>query len=145
MGIGTRIRELRGRESRESFAQKLGIHSQSLYRYETEERGIDIELVKLLSNMLGVSANWLVFGVEPKMLADTSMNGLLEGKDKRIAELELKIAELEDDNSMLRSVIKSQESAIGMVTRSLDSWDKERIVEAQPKATIESHDGASKE
>lgn len=58
--LGERIRELRGRRTRERFATELGIHKNTLARYEQGERLPDAELLQRLCSLCGVSADWLI-------------------------------------------------------------------------------------
>ncbi|MCP1673347.1 transcriptional regulator with XRE-family HTH domain [Natronocella acetinitrilica] len=58
--LGSRIRELRGRRSRDRFASQLGIHKNTLARYENGERLPDAEMLHRLCSLCGVSADWLI-------------------------------------------------------------------------------------
>lgn len=62
MTIGDRLKLLRGSASRETFANMLGIHPQSLYRYEQGIHKVDISVVASACEKLGVSSDWLIFG-----------------------------------------------------------------------------------
>jgi len=62
--VGQRIRAARrARElNQEELSRRLGIHRNSLVRYERGERGIDVELLVRIARELGVSLHWLVTG-----------------------------------------------------------------------------------
>lgn len=64
--IAIRIKELRGGESREVFAKKLGISSRALINYEQGDRLLNTETVLKFCEQLGVNAQWLLLGAEPK-------------------------------------------------------------------------------
>lgn len=66
MNIGERIRLLRGNETRKSFAEKIGIHQQTLYIYEKGKRDPDRETIEKICLNLKINVNWLIFGKEPK-------------------------------------------------------------------------------
>lgn len=66
--IGKRLRELRaelGFNGKE-FAAKLGVNLQTLYRYERGQRMPDISFVQTVSELTGVSLDWLASGSGPK-------------------------------------------------------------------------------
>ncbi len=58
--LGERIRQLRGGASRDHFAARLGIHKNTLARYENGERLPDAGILHRLCNMCEVSADWLI-------------------------------------------------------------------------------------
>jgi len=65
--VGRRIAQLRGKMRQEDFAAELGIHSNTLGRYERGEkkRLPDGELLIALSRARGVSSDWVLFGLPP--------------------------------------------------------------------------------
>lgn len=65
MTIGERIKSLRGGTSREVFASQLGIHPQSLYRYEQGRHKIDLPTIVTICDKLNISSEWLIFGRGP--------------------------------------------------------------------------------
>lgn len=60
--IGSRIRQIRGEESQESFAQRIGIHKNTLGSYERGVRVPDGDLLADICTTFGVSAEWLLLG-----------------------------------------------------------------------------------
>lgn len=69
-GIGSRLTLIRGSMSQAAFAEKLGVHKNSLGNYERENRTPDAGfLAKLIAN--GYDCNWLLTGVgEPELQRD---------------------------------------------------------------------------
>lgn len=65
MNIAERIKHIRGKESRDSFAQKIGIHAQTLYRYEQGGRDIDSGVIVSICKGFDISPVWLLFGDGP--------------------------------------------------------------------------------
>ena len=61
-GFGERLRIIRGENSREAFAQRLGISSSALNNYESEKRIPDLVFVNKMYVLEGVMPNWLVLG-----------------------------------------------------------------------------------
>lgn len=64
--LGERIRALRGDRSRDSFAGELGIHKNTLARYEAGHRMPDAALLQRLCRMARVPPAWLLDGVESR-------------------------------------------------------------------------------
>ncbi|CAK7035154.1 MAG: hypothetical protein DELT_00531 [Desulfovibrio sp.] len=64
MTIGQKIRQIRGKISREDFAKSIGIHAQTLYRYEKGERGVDSDVIAAICKAYNISTNWIIFGEE---------------------------------------------------------------------------------
>lgn len=60
--IGGRIADLRGEEDQKAFAARLGVHWQTLGRYERGERLPDTDFVLSLMRVRGISADWLFNG-----------------------------------------------------------------------------------
>jgi phage repressor protein C with HTH and peptisase S24 domain len=64
-GLGDRLREARGRESRESAGARLKIHANTLKKYEDGERVPDADFVITACEVYGVRLPWLMLGQEP--------------------------------------------------------------------------------
>ncbi|MCH8504093.1 MAG: helix-turn-helix domain-containing protein [Ectothiorhodospiraceae bacterium] len=80
--LGQRIRELRGRRSRDIFAAELGIHKNTLARYETGQRMPDAALIRRLCDLCGVAAESLLGAaesLEPDAAEDYIRPPLLRG------------------------------------------------------------------
>lgn len=84
MTIGMRLKELRGKLSREEFAGKLGIHPQTLYRYEKDGRSIDAELIGKIVKAFNISSKWLIFGDGPMKETGEEINNSRSGTDREI-------------------------------------------------------------
>jgi len=67
--FGDRMRELRGDQTQADFAYDLGIPQQYISRYEN---GIipNVEVLTTISEGLGVSIDWLLFGAGGMWLDD---------------------------------------------------------------------------
>lgn len=72
--LGQRLRSLRGRRARETFAAELGIHKNTLARYETDERWPDAFFLRRVCHHCGVASDWLLNGGKSH-LAEQSPNG----------------------------------------------------------------------
>ena len=70
--VGERIRRIRGRLSRESFAQKYGIHRNTLERYEKNIRKIPDAFLFQLAECEKLSLKWVQTGEGPVFKEDTS-------------------------------------------------------------------------
>lgn len=62
--FGSRIRSIRGKESRASFAEKLDVGTTTLQRYENDERTPDFEFISKLQELTGYSYDYLISGKE---------------------------------------------------------------------------------
>lgn len=60
--LGDRIMTTRGNSSREQFAERLGIHPQTLRKYEINERVPSADFIALLCETFFVSYEWLITG-----------------------------------------------------------------------------------
>lgn len=60
--LGQRLRSLRGRQPRDMFAAALGIHKNTLARYETDERRPDAAFIRRVCHHCGVASDWLLSG-----------------------------------------------------------------------------------
>jgi phage repressor protein C with HTH and peptisase S24 domain len=61
-GLGQRLRDARGQESRDAAAGRLGVHPNTLAKYETEARVPDAELLLRACEIYGVEEAWLLSG-----------------------------------------------------------------------------------
>jgi phage repressor protein C with HTH and peptisase S24 domain len=61
-GIGDRLRQIRGKESVLSFSKKLGIHRNTLPKYESGERTPDSDLLSFVCKMFNINPSWLLLG-----------------------------------------------------------------------------------
>jgi len=61
--LGQRLRSLRGRKPRDIFATELGIHKNTLARYESDERRPDASFLRQLCDYCNVASDWLLRGV----------------------------------------------------------------------------------
>ncbi len=60
--IGARVRNIRGLESRKSFAEKFGIGTATLQRYEDNERTPDVEFLVKIQRYAELTLDYLVNG-----------------------------------------------------------------------------------
>lgn len=60
--LGERLREARGEESRDTFAQLFGIHRNTLARWESGERSPDVDFLRAVAENKGLSLEWLLTG-----------------------------------------------------------------------------------
>lgn len=62
IGIGDRLRQIRGHESIPEFSDRLGIHKSTLVRYEKEESYPDAKVLLRICNECKIHPNWLLTG-----------------------------------------------------------------------------------
>jgi transcriptional regulator with XRE-family HTH domain len=61
-GIGHRIRIVRGEKSQFVFAEELGIHRNTLIRYEDELSHPDSDIISKICKTYDINSSWLLFG-----------------------------------------------------------------------------------
>lgn len=97
MGIAERLRLLRGKETRESLARKLNIHPQTLYRYESGERDIPLEVIIAFCNHYDISAEWLIFGRGDNGANDIGSPSVNSSETENLHSLKARIEQLEKE------------------------------------------------
>ncbi|MDC8804257.1 helix-turn-helix transcriptional regulator [Halomonas pacifica] len=65
--VGHRLKLIRGELSQAAFADKVGVHKNTLGGYERGERSPDAEILRALVG-LGYNANWVLTGEGPERL-----------------------------------------------------------------------------
>ncbi|WP_121773847.1 helix-turn-helix domain-containing protein [Acinetobacter bereziniae] len=106
--IGSHIRNIRGKESRSSFSERLGIGTTTLQRYENDERSPDIEFLTKLQRITGYSLDYLVYGKETSVSNDEAL--LLEKYRQSSTEIKNKLLILllsGKDNPATEDVVNS--------------------------------------
>ena len=72
MTIGDRISQLRGKESRKSLCEKLGVSIRTLINYENNARMPGADFVAKLCRIYNITTDWLILGkaIEPLDVVD---------------------------------------------------------------------------
>ena len=73
MTLGQRIFAIRGKDSRKVFAEKTGVGTATLQRYENDERSPDIGFLVKLQEMTGYSLDYLVHGRDVSVSNDKAL------------------------------------------------------------------------
>jgi transcriptional regulator with XRE-family HTH domain len=60
--LGNRLKEVRGRLSRDRFAEIMGVARNSIQRYEAGETTPDADFIKSVCTAFGIKSHWLLFG-----------------------------------------------------------------------------------
>ncbi|MFP5223837.1 MAG: helix-turn-helix domain-containing protein [Acidobacteriota bacterium] len=103
--MAQRLRAIRGTLTQAEFAHRLGIHKNTLGRYERGESEPDTQIARLLCTAFGVQPHWLLFGsgAEPSPSPDRqSAATTLPGRVSLIDELE----SIRRDNNELRQDLR---------------------------------------
>lgn len=79
-GIGDRLREIRLKKNlnQEAFAQLVDSSKSSISGYELEDVPVPADILKNIAEKCGVSADWLLFGIEPDVPKDEKEKYLLK-------------------------------------------------------------------
>ncbi|MBA3012935.1 MAG: helix-turn-helix transcriptional regulator [Desulfobacula sp.] len=88
LGVGERIRIIRGYETIANFAQKVGIHKSTLVRYEKEEGFPDAKTLIKICKTFYINPTWLLLGEGQKEtpippLAHTAAHNALRQRLKK--------------------------------------------------------------
>ena len=120
MEIGDRIKEIRGRTPRAEFAEKLGIHPQTLYLYEKGKRVVDVDLIQKICENFDVSVEWLIFGqgglqnLDREAAPDPGLSARLAEQEALLAEQDVKINQLTNELIAAQAgALKAYELAMG--------------------------------
>ncbi len=121
--IGDRLRQIRGRQSRQEFADELGIHPQTLYMYEKGKRVLDVDLVQRICLKYAVSVEWLIFGEGELQAAheaaDQELEKRLAEKEALLAAQDARINELKNELIATQAgALKAYELAVGVISSS---------------------------
>ena len=65
MGLGKRLRQVRGNKSQSEFGKIIGISQSSVGVYESESRLPDSKVLTSICNAFEISPAWLLMGIEP--------------------------------------------------------------------------------
>lgn len=76
VAVGARLMEVRGRMTREEFAAEMGVHPNTLGRYEHGRRLAETDFVMNVCVKRSINSSWLLFGVPPKSLAEVTTQPL---------------------------------------------------------------------
>lgn len=97
--LGARLTQIRGAKSRAEFAREMGVHKNTLARYENGETSINAEFIAQLV-ATGYNANWILSGKGPQMADDRQKVAQADGtRTDNVVDAEV----LEDVLVVLRS------------------------------------------
>ena len=65
MGIGERIRQVRGSANRDEFSSKFGVSKNTIGRYESGQSSPNAKFLKKLCEVYDVNLDWLMYGTGP--------------------------------------------------------------------------------
>lgn len=140
MTIGKRIKEIRGKETREEFSAQVGIHPQTLYRYETGDRAVDSNLIATLCQKYNILSNWLIFGEGPMRPDEDAPAPQTPSSTPqntgRIAALEARVALLEEVLRSRDEMLKAKEDALRAKDETLKAKDEALAAYKQIADTI---------
>ena len=102
MEIGKRIRHVRGRQSRKSFAQSIGIAENTLRNYEEGLSLPNSDVISEICQKLNIAPHWLLFGDSPESRTDPDFQ-VEPATCPRCMELYYKLVQaLERENALLK-------------------------------------------
>lgn len=118
MGVSERIKKIRGEKSQEEFSAEVGVHKNTLSRWERGERTPDHnDLIRLLEIHPEINPAWLLTGENPMRRTDA------EGRAHQTSGTDL-------DVDRLTLAIETIEEALQATGRSMRANKKAQIVTA---------------
>ena len=81
--IASRLRYIRGNLSRDEFAEKIGVHKNTVGRYERGESEPDLTISSKICRIFNVDSDWLLFGKGiPPYVSDTESVQIFANKQQ---------------------------------------------------------------
>jgi len=78
LGVGERIKRVRGDMSLPDFAQSLSVHKSTIVRWEREENFPDAKAIRRMCELYDVKPTWLVLGEESLVMNWDLLESVLE-------------------------------------------------------------------
>lgn len=87
MTFGGKIQALRKQQglSQEALAEMVNVTRQTISKWELEQSTPDLEFIARLSDIFGVTTDYLIKGVEPETAGSKQRKKIPAGRDRRIA------------------------------------------------------------
>ena len=100
--LASRLRFVRGKESREKFANRIGVSPRALANYEYGEREPKGNVIAQICARLGIEANWLLSGVGPMHKAASLCSQ--DEKVRRVGQntLDRYLRAVDENNTLIR-------------------------------------------
>lgn len=124
MGYGERLRLIRGEQNRADFARKLGVHSNTIGRWEREEQAPNLEDINIiLFTNPHIDPTWLLTGEGEMRRGDTPItvdpSVHYTSSDKAYARL---------DEEQLQAVLEAVEEYLDSIDGHLPATKKAQLV-----------------
>lgn len=125
MSISKRLRKLRKENNmtQEDVAKKLGITRAAVGLYEQGKRNVDNETLMKLSDIFGVSVDYLLGGTNERSSADKIKKALTD--DPELSDAWEKISQREDLQLLFKQTKDMDESSIRQVIRIIKAIEDE--------------------
>lgn len=101
--LGQRLIRIRGKDNAAVFAEKVGVHKNTLGRYESGERFPDAKFLEAIAR-LGINIHWLVTGVGPERQSAADINAhwikdqrALNSSEPIVDQIYLRISEVKQE------------------------------------------------
>jgi len=121
IGIGKRLREIRGNTSRYDFAPLVGVSKSTLARYEQGSRAPDATFIGLLLEKFDINPVWFLYGIDEKYLSV-----IRRTQDPPSLEVLIKSSILYSD--LLKKVIEAVEENLNLKQKTLKPAKKSQLI-----------------
>lgn len=127
VGVGARLKQIRGERSQAEFAEQLGFHKNTYADWEREKAEVSASALERLSG-LGVSADWVLTGLGPMRLREPEVGivDLAKGFEPGRGFPPSQPARL--DPEKLRFALEVVEEALAATGRTADPAGKAHLV-----------------
>ncbi len=104
MTTGQRIKKLRGDDTQEIFAEKIGVSGQHISRMEKDLSLPSVEIGLKICEVFGVTLDWLYTGKEPTKADENAPDKISIPKDKYIELLEAALGNSQAQANRLKNI-----------------------------------------
>lgn len=123
--MAQRLRAIRGTLTQAEFAHRLGIHKNTLGRYERGESEPDTKIARQLCTLFGVQPHWLLFG------SDTEASGVgAQGRQSPVGPLSGRFSLIDELDSLRRDNKELRQDLRELRTENRDMRQENRALTA---------------
>ena len=112
--LGKRIKLLRGKESQDTYAARIGISKGSIGGYERDANSPSADAILKICHADDISVEWLLTGQGPMRRGEEIDSQAYAGDERK--EYKAIIAKLEAENASLTALLRQKDETIHVLT-----------------------------